>query len=78
MADNQSIIMPCISGRFCWVSRHEDWLPTFLELRNICSSVITGMIKIQGTNKKNSFKFLNGVAHLLTRAYVFDANHRAR
>jgi hypothetical protein len=24
-----SIFIPCISGRFCWVSRYEDWLPTF-------------------------------------------------
>jgi hypothetical protein len=50
-----------------------DYLP-FSELKYVCSSAIFSMIEIVGVYE-NTFKFWNGVVHLLSRAYVINAGH---
>jgi hypothetical protein len=53
-----------------------DCLP-FSELKYVCSSATTSMIKMLGTYG-NSIKFSNGVVCLLSRAYVINARHDAK
>jgi hypothetical protein len=52
-----------------------DYLP-FSELKYVCSSATSSMIKILGTIE-NTFKFSITVKRLLNRAYVIDAGHDA-
>jgi hypothetical protein len=53
-----------------------DCLP-FLELKNMCSFATISMIEILGTYE-NTFKFLDTVKRLFSRAYVIDAGHAAK
>jgi hypothetical protein len=57
-------------------SMTNDYLP-FSELKYVCYSATTSMIKILGTNE-NTLKFSDTVKRLFSRAYVIDAGHAAK
>jgi hypothetical protein len=52
-----------------------DYLPRS-ELKYVCYSATTSMIKIVGTNE-NTLKFSDTVQRLFRKAYVINAGHDA-
>jgi hypothetical protein len=76
MVGNQFSCLAFLLDFVGWTGTKIDYLP-FSELKNVCSSATTSMIKIIGTYE-NSIKFSNGVVCHLSRAYVINAGHDAK